>query len=399
LITERKGTMKEEYEKQLKESSLAFSAGFLDVLAGLIISSVSSDLVSNPWIIGVLPLVLTVSGSVSGLFAGNLSTMINVGTVRVDRLASGPHLKGLIAAVIALNVFAAMIGGGLSFLVGLASGFTGGILAMNVFILTFPITSYLTMPLTIVIASISYRRGWDPDVMTYPFLSTLADILSCGIYVLSLSFVISADSRAVLIGEISNAGLICVSILLFLVLYDRPVSLRIVREGAASVLFPILVASCTGGVLRSVNEMLAMEKGILVALPALLTMSGDLGSMIGSLLTTRLAIGTIRPEFLDTLSFPLRVPGIFLSYSFSLLLVGSLGGVLSGGSVDVLGPLLKIMSSGLLSSSILTMLALTTAVLTFRKGLNPDNFVIPIESSLCDLITSLSLASVLLTFP
>jgi len=35
------------------------------------------------------------------------------------------------------------------------------------------------------------------------------------------------------------------------------------------------------------------------------------------------------------------------------------------------------------------------AVLTFQRGLDPDNFVIPIESSLADGITTISLLAAL----
>ncbi|MCK5631273.1 magnesium transporter, partial [Candidatus Bathyarchaeota archaeon] len=47
--------------------------------------------------------------------------------------------------------------------------------------------------------------------------------------------------------------------------------------------------------------------------------------------------------------------------------------------------------TNIFSVIVMVYVAFSIAVLTFRRGLNPDNFVIPIESSLADTITTLFL--------
>jgi cation transporter-like permease len=56
------------------------------------------------------------------------------------------------------------------------------------------------------------------------------------------------------------------------------------------------------------------------------------------------------------------------------------------------------LTTNVVAGAIIVIVSYTVAVLTYRKGLDPDNFVIPIESSLADSITTLSLFLVLSLF-
>ncbi|UCE97005.1 MAG: magnesium transporter [Candidatus Bathyarchaeota archaeon] len=44
----------------------------------------------------------------------------------------------------------------------------------------------------------------------------------------------------------------------------------------------------------------------------------------------------------------------------------------------------------------MTILTYLVSILTFKRGLDPDNFVIPVESSLADSVTSIALFVALL---
>jgi cation transporter-like permease len=51
--------------------------------------------------------------------------------------------------------------------------------------------------------------------------------------------------------------------------------------------------------------------------------------------------------------------------------------------------------TNLISASAIILISYAVAILTFKKGLDPDNFVIPIESSLADSITTTALFTAL----
>jgi cation transporter-like permease len=47
--------------------------------------------------------------------------------------------------------------------------------------------------------------------------------------------------------------------------------------------------------------------------------------------------------------------------------------------------------ANVIAVSAIILLSYAVAILTFQRGLDPDNFVIPIESSLADSVTSIAL--------
>jgi cation transporter-like permease len=58
----------------------------------------------------------------------------------------------------------------------------------------------------------------------------------------------------------------------------------------------------------------------------------------------------------------------------------------------------RVLTTNVIAGAIIVIVSYMVAVLTYRKGLDPDNFVIPIESSLADSITTMSLFLVLNLF-
>jgi mgtE-like transporter len=58
--------------------------------------------------------------------------------------------------------------------------------------------------------------------------------------------------------------------------------------------------------------------------------------------------------------------------------------------------LLLLVISNVIAFSVLVVTSYTISTLTFKKGLDPDNFVIPVGSSLADSITTIALFAALL---
>ena len=52
-------------------------------------------------------------------------------------------------------------------------------------------------------------------------------------------------------------------------------------------------------------------------------------------------------------------------------------------------------ATSILAASCMILIAYAVCILTYRKGWDPDNFVIPVESSLADTITTLALLTAL----
>jgi len=67
-----------------------------------------------------------------------------------------------------------------------------------------------------------------------------------------------------------------------------------------------------------------------------------------------------------------------------------LSSLISGASTlgDLLTFIGQLTVTNVFAVSIMIVIAYAIAIFTFRRGWNPDNFVIPIESSLADTITT-----------
>ena len=151
--------------------------GFIGIIGGQVLHQMEETLLQFPVFLFLLPLMNDLGG--------------NLGCVLASRLGSGFH-SGIIDAAITdremnENVLVTLIMGLVTYLsVGLAVAASSGILplgptAMNLFIVVLGsgiIVTVGTAIITVAVSLISYKKKLDPDNITIPVLTTLADLLS-----------------------------------------------------------------------------------------------------------------------------------------------------------------------------------------------------------------------------
>jgi len=127
-----------------------------------------------------------------------------------------------------------------------------------------------------------------------------------------------------------------------------------------------------------------------MAYPALIGTVGDVGSIVGSTATTKLWSGEMEADLRALRGHAREVAAawsasacMFTAFAFLSASATSLGNLPSLLAVFLLTNALAVGS--------VVLLALGSSILTYKYGLDPDNFVIPIESSAADAITTLSL--------
>ncbi len=251
-------------------------------------------------------------------------------------------------------------------------------------------------PLTVIVSFLSFRHGLDPDIILYPVESTVSDILVTLCYFLVLSLFISY----------SFAGRYLIALLglalLLTVAYVLPKSVReaefvkTIKESILTLVFVAFIVNVTGSILGKIRERLEIAGGrreIYTVYPALIDTTGDVGAVVGSTATTKLALGTLKSSFSAVRNHAMEISSawtasliLFAAYSF-------LSSVIQG--VSTLSAFLRftalLLTTNLMAAASIIIVAYVVAVLTFKKGLDPDNFVIPIESSLADSATTVSL--------
>ncbi len=170
---------------------------------------------------------------------------------------------------------------------------------------------------------------------------------------------------------------------------------KIVIESLPILIFSAVVSTISGSALYHVIEDLLAKPYFLVLIPPVGAVAGNLGSIFSSRINSALHIGTIEPKLgkykqlqydivllslLSVVSF--FTLGLF-SYYFCILF-----NIEKIAFFDVL--LISLILS-ILFSIIIIFVSTTVAFLSFKHGLDPDNTVIPVITTVCDFAGIFSL--------
>jgi mgtE-like transporter len=387
------------FMRMLKETSLTFSFGLGGLFAGLMLASQLGIFSLSPWVITLYPIVISAKGVGSGLLSGRLSTGLHLGTIHPRFLGNTKNFYKLIEALIVLTLVTSVTICSISLVFGyLFWGITltdfPAILA--VVVATMALGLLLSF-LTIKVSFISFEKGLDPDVVVYPVMSTVADIFTtlCYIAVLNLFFIGASGQWAI--------GLTCL-IPVFLVFYILSKNLheaefiKTLKESMVTLLLVAFLVNVTGTLLLGISNFVAERVEVYTIYTALIGMIGNVGSVIGSTATTKLALGLLAPSFSSMRN---HAKNIFSAWTASILmfivlavLSLSIHRLFSFSSFYSLFSVVIV--ANILAVAAIVILTYSISILTFKRGLDPDNFVIPVESSLADSVTSLAIFVALL---
>jgi mgtE-like transporter len=161
---------------------------------------------------------------------------------------------------------------------------------------------------------------------------------------------------------------------------------KTIKESLVTMMFVAVIANITGTVLKGINARMETRREIFTVYPALMALIGDVGSVVGSIATTKLALGLLSPTFSSIRNHKRT---IFSAWTASLVMFVILAiSALSIHGLFSLPAFLNLMSTLLMANVIaitaIVLVSYGVSILTFKKGLDPDNFVIPIESSFAD---------------
>lgn len=165
---------------------------------------------------------------------------------------------------------------------------------------------------------------------------------------------------------------------------------RIVRTQAPLLVVTTIIALAAGVVLLGAEDRLLANAWVLALFPVINAIGGNLGSVLGSRLTSALHLGsfsTVRSRELGT------------NLAATLLISGSMFGALTlvvwaitprlglgGEGVGLATTAALVLGCGAFITLGAIVLSLVTAFVSFRRGLDPDDIVIPVVSTLADLI-------------
>jgi mgtE-like transporter len=394
------GYLTEEKESLRQGFAALFLSSTGELAAGLALAGISGTLEELVGLAVLIPAAIGMRGAIFGAMGSRLSTAIQTGLFSLN-LRRGVLAENVQAAV----VLSLLSGVFLAFLARFLCGVLGVPTELTVFdyvvISTVAgiLAGVLLLGITVLVARLSVARDWDMDNIAAPMLTAAGDILTLPALV--------AATYLLGIPIFSNA------LAVIFILVAAGVTVAGFRLGAASLRrilaesLPIL--ALTGAVMILVG--LALEnrrdqflafQSLLILLPAFLQEGGALGGILSSRLSSKVHLGLLAPR---------GVPQLAAFRDFTLTYIFASGVyVFIGGASHWLAVALGQSSPGFLAmlgiSALAGLIATTAAILaayygstvSYRLGLDPDTYGIPIITAAVDLLGFMSLIIALIVF-
>jgi mgtE-like transporter len=365
-----------------------------DLAAGLTRGSITNTLDQLPGLLVLVPAAIGMRGNVFGALGSRLGTLIHTGDFRLSRRTTTPVGQNIAAALLlSISRSAALAFLAKAILIALAVpnaisvadllvvSMTGGILS-----------SVVVLAITVAVATLSARRGWDLDNVASPIVTAAGDMVTLpalflGTYFVGLQLVTPiAATLCVVVG--AAAGWVAAR-------SNLPVLRRIARESLPILLIAGVIDVIAGVTIEKRLGSFVEFPALLVLVPPFLEDSGSLGGILSARLSTRLHLGTLEPKLSkmrvvadDVILTYLFALSVFFLLGVSANLVSAAFGLTSPGVLQVME---ISMLAGLFATTCAVVVAAVAAVMTYRLGLDPDNHGIPLVTSSLDLLGAVSL--------
>lgn len=370
------------------------SAG--DLAAGLALGSMTGTLARLPGLIVLVPAAIGMRGNIFGALGSRLGTAIHTGQFDgrlTKRNVAGQNVLGAAALTLYVSMALAVLAKEtarlfhvhtISMLDYLTLSVVGGV-----------ISSVVILAITLAVAAMSVKKGWDMDNVAAPVVTAAGDLVTLPSLWLA-TFLLPVPFLPAVVALVSVAAAVGLT---FYALRRTELRLfrRIIRQSIVILLAAGLVDIVAGLTIdRRLEHFLAFP-GLLVLIPPFLEDAGALGGILSARLSSRLHLGSIAPRAAPgwrsiediSLIYLLAVP-VFLLVSLSGTLVSQAVGLNTPGLATMLG---VTMLAGLIATTGAVFAAYYTAVISYRFGLDPDNYGIPVVTSSMDLIGALALIS------
>jgi len=381
---------------ELKQSLVAYSFNIFGIVAGTTIALQLGLLALKPWAIAAYPAVVSARGVIGGLLSGRLSTGLHVGTVKARVFGNTESFYLLIQAIVVLTMETSVM---MSMVTTLFGSFLWGLTAADFFSILGVIMATMTLalvvisPITFSVANLSFRHGLDPDIILYPVESTVSDLLItlCYFLVLNLFFRFGSPGQYV----IASLCLLLLSFAVY-ILSKNAHEFEFVKTVRESFLMLVLVAfivNVTGSFLSEIRKVIGDRREVYTVYPALIDTVGDVGSVVGSTATTKFALGTLRSSFWAVKDHATEIFSAWTASLIMFVVYSILSLVIQAKFTlpNLFGFTASLIAVNIMAAGFIIAVSYVAAVFTYQRGLDPDNFVIPIESSLADSATTVSL--------
>lgn len=154
---------------------------FIEFGAGSMLGGIEGELAS-PGILIMVPPLLGLRGNIGGALASRLGTGLHRGVIDPDKILNPEIINNLEASIfltVTTSTAVGVLAFGVTVLTGLHS-FTLSLLTelVSIALVASLISNLGLMMLTVIVSIFSFKRGWDPDNITGPIITTIGDLFT-----------------------------------------------------------------------------------------------------------------------------------------------------------------------------------------------------------------------------
>jgi mgtE-like transporter len=396
------GYLTEEKESLRQGFVALFLSSTGELVAGIALAGIAGIMNELVGLAVLIPAAIGMRGAIFGAMGSRLSTAIQTG------LFSFNLRRGVLAEnVRAAAVLSLISGVFLAFMARLLCDFLGVRTELSVFdyvvISTVGgmIAGVLLLGITVVVARLTVARGWDMDNIAAPMITASGDILTLPALVLATYLIGIPVFSNVLAGVLV---FIAVAVVAAAFRVGTPPLRRILAESLPILAVTGTVTILVGVALQDREEQFFTLLALSTLLPAFLQEGGALGGMLSSRLSSKIHLGLLAPRgippvhtFRDFTLIYIFATGvyIFIGGASHVVTVAIFSADASPGFLTMIGISTL---AGLIATTAAAFAAYYGSILSYRVGLDPDTYGIPIITAAVDVLGFMSLIIALIAF-
>ena len=369
------------------------------LFTGIILGNMEFYLETFPGLMVIIPGAIGMRGNIFGSFGSRLSTHLHIGTLSPEFKRSDILTENITSSIILTMVLSVLLG-----IIAKAVCIIFNFPSISLFdfvLISFIaglISSIVMLPITMFISLKSFENGWDPDNITTPLIAAFGDFFTLPAIVAAI-YVVQFVSIVPIVEKILFALVIISTVVALAAGYTSDKEIRnIVRQSTPVLFVCSILGTLAGGILNGSITTLLKSQTLLTLVPLFSGESGGLVSVLSARLSSGLHSGLIDADL---------KPGKVTLENFSIVLFLSLimfpvigflaeasTTVLGNAGVNYLNAILISLIAGMIVVGVMLLIVFYISTISYRKGLDPDNIVIPLSTSLTDSISTLVLVVV-----
>ena len=165
---------------------------------------------------------------------------------------------------------------------------------------------------------------------------------------------------------------------------------KIVKHGLPLLTVAVVIEIFAGQILQGRQDMLILFPIFLISIPVINSVGGNIGSVLGARLASGLHVGYITislkdKEMHENLFYSLLIGFItYIVLAIVIYYMALLGGLRMG--IGLIEFVAILASTGFLLICVVVLMSVLTAFLSFKRGLDPDDVVAPVVTTVGDTL-------------